>query len=118
MSIEGNDDSLMLTMRVSALEDLLSSKLTDIDINVGKIMTALVGPNAGLDPTRPGLIVKVELAENRLTSVELDCGRISRIRTDVDALMNAKKTTAANWQTVVSIISALAATAALLSMRF
>jgi len=117
MSTEDNDE-LMLRIRVSALEDLLSSKLNDIDINVGKIMSALVGPNAGLDPTRPGLIAKVELVESRLVNIELDCGRISHIRTDVDALMNAKTTTAANWQTVVSIISALAATAALLSMRF
>lgn len=89
----------------------------EIADNTEKIMTALVGPDRGLNPDRPGLIVQVMNLERAVQKYRADVDVLQRRANEttkaVDELSIAKKATVANWQTVVSIVAAIAAAIAI-----
>jgi hypothetical protein len=90
----------------------------EIADNTEKIMTALVGPDRGLNPERPGLIVQVANLERAVRKYRTDVDALNRRANEttkvVDELSISKKATVANWQTVVSIVAAIAATIAII----
>tara|TARA_R110000824_G_scaffold28435_2_gene95532 strand:- start:3875 stop:4195 length:321 start_codon:yes stop_codon:yes gene_type:complete len=90
----------------------------EIADNTEKIMSALVGPDRGLNPDRPGLIVQVANIDRAVRKCRDDIDASNRRATDaaktIAELSIAKKTTVANWQTVVAIVAFLAATVSII----
>ena len=90
----------------------------EIADNTEKIMTALVGPDRGLNPERPGLIVQVANLERAVRKYRDDIDVLQRRANEatksIDELSIAKKAVVANWQTVVSITAAIGAAIAII----
>lgn len=89
----------------------------EIADNTEKIMTALVGPDRGLNPERPGLIVQVANLDRALRKYRAEVDTLNRRANETTKAINelsiSKKTTVANWQTVVSVIAAITAAIAI-----
>lgn len=96
----------------------LARTVREIADNTEKIMTALVGPDRGLNPDRPGLIVQVANLERAVRKYRTDVDALNRRANETSKAINelsiAKKATVANWQTVLSIIAAIAAAIAII----
>tara|TARA_R110002020_G_scaffold18350_4_gene64163 strand:- start:407 stop:742 length:336 start_codon:yes stop_codon:yes gene_type:complete len=90
----------------------------EIADNTEKIMTALVGPDRGLNPERPGLIVQVANLDRAVRRYRDDIDKLNRRSNEATKalaeLSIAKKATVANWQTVVSIVAAIGAAVAII----